>query len=136
MKKLLLGSLILTFGFFLIACGNDDNGTEEPTAAENNNGGTPSADVFTPEVGEEFLMSGTIIIGEDLAAGVYDIARPETEDERFRSTVRIYENQEARDNDDFSFHVLGAEDLLGSYTLREGYILYFATHTLSFTRVR
>lgn len=92
------------------------------------------------EVGETVTLSGTIVIGEDLEPGVYDITLPGSED----VALSIFENQKAVDESVYSHEWLfpkseenekKVDDSLVGYSLKKGNVIELSKN-LNFTKVR
>lgn len=89
----------------------------------------------TKIMGESESFSGIIVVGEDIAAGKYDV----TPDGNEQATMKVFDNQDDRDADEYRFEWLFPADdenpegdILKSYTLRDGNILDI-TGNMSFT---
>lgn len=127
MKQLTRLFLTVATVIALSACGSADNElgiessssaaestTSETVTTESTSESTESSE---PSINGE-VYSGTLIVGEDIEPGKYDIA-PDGVD----ASIEIFENQEAVGGDESEFEWLFEGDILKSYTLREGNVI-------------
>ncbi|MGM0175658.1 hypothetical protein [Enterococcus sp. DIV0800] len=115
---------------------NEQKDTIDSLKKENNSLKDEKKDVRKVAVGDTVDLSGTVIIGEDLEAGSYDIDLPGEQDAAFS----LYEDKKAKKEDEYTHEWLSPSsedqdeaDSLSNYKLRNGNILDI-DGTLSFTK--
>ena len=91
------------------------------------------------EVGETVTLSGTVVIGEDLEPGVYDITLPDGSNSE---SFDLFVDSAAKENNEKDFVWLSSESTdegisaeLKNYSLKKGNIIEI-DNNLSFTKVR
>ncbi|WP_373836303.1 hypothetical protein [Jeotgalibaca arthritidis] len=91
------------------------------------------------EIGETVTLSGTVVIGEDLEPGVYDITLPDGSNSE---SFDLFVDSAAKENNEKDFVWLSSESTdegvsaeLKNYSLKKGNIIEI-DNNLSFTKVR
>ncbi|EGO5845094.1 hypothetical protein ACFJX1_00955 [Enterococcus faecalis] len=148
MKKVLLGAL-LVFSLSLVGCSNSDSEKQAKTIDSLEKvvkQQKSTIDSLTKEQGsmaklkngESETLSGTVVIGEDLEPGAYDITLPGEESASFSKYVDEQDKESNKFEHESLLPALSDKkkaDELKSYSLKKGNILEIRGN-LTFTKVR